>query len=213
MTVNKKLDWKDHINKVESDMAVRNGVIYRLREHLPQRELIRLVDGFVLPKATYMLDVMCDSLGKEKGSMAVAKRLQVKSNDAIRSALRIGKEAHVGTHALSARTRLATIEERVLRADCGLAWRLFAPLGDMQDISQERLRMHAHSHTTRSVSKDILTQEEQFCSFLSKTATLYNVFPQELRLKNSKQAAKSYIKNHTESLLESIKNIPHLTEG
>jgi hypothetical protein len=60
------------------------------------------------------------------------------------------------------------------RANYMLAWRLFSPFGDLQDLARERLHQHDHHHETRLAKRGDLVQQVMFPSFMTKGAKMYN---------------------------------------
>jgi hypothetical protein len=65
MTINKKLDWFDHVATLEKELKQRTGVLFRLRNYIPQHALLGLLSGFFNSKASYMMDIFTDPTGHE----------------------------------------------------------------------------------------------------------------------------------------------------
>jgi hypothetical protein len=60
------------------------GVLFSLRNYLPRQYLLNLVSGFFNSKLSYMLDVITDPTGEERGSGIedrILQRLQTKQNE------------------------------------------------------------------------------------------------------------------------------------
>jgi hypothetical protein len=55
LEVNKNMDWSSHTKKVEKEMSIRTGVLFRLENFLPKKTLLKVIPEFVCSPATYML--------------------------------------------------------------------------------------------------------------------------------------------------------------
>jgi hypothetical protein len=53
LSLNRALDWSDHVKKVEKDMAVQTGRLHRRRNFLPRKTLLKTIPGFVWSPDTY----------------------------------------------------------------------------------------------------------------------------------------------------------------
>jgi hypothetical protein len=95
------------------------------------------VKGFFSPKISYLIDVYLDLTGEERGSRrktcGIIHRLQMRQNDAIHSAVRIKKKDHIGTESLLVRSGVIRVKEMSIRANCMMAWHLFAQYRDLQE--------------------------------------------------------------------------------
>ena len=55
ITIDRKLDWKEHISAVSKKIARLNGVINRLKPFLPKNILLTLYNALILPHLSYSL--------------------------------------------------------------------------------------------------------------------------------------------------------------
>lgn len=198
LTINKAINWDHHLLKMERELSSRIWAIRRLRGYLPQHALLKIIPGFFNSKATYMLDVITDPTGGETGTArelgGILHRLQVKQNKALRAILGIKAEDKIGEEQLLRRTGIAGIRELSRRLNYMLAWRVFSPFGDLQDLADGKLKHHEHTHTTRASTRGDIVQQTNFPSFVKKCAVMYNEVSHLTKHAKSKAAAKALIK-------------------
>ena len=205
LKLSRQLRWTEHVQEMEAELAKRTGVLHRLRQHIPQKALLSIMNGFFLSKATYLLDIVSDSTGEEPGTVTTVKKLQTRLNEAIRTVLKVPRKNCVSSKVLHLKTGLPSIEDLAVRADSSLAWRLLAQGGDLRGLAESRLRLQDHRYATRSSQAGRLIQEDAFPSFIKKSAAIFNCFDNELKDKENKFQAKTYIKKNLTSIKRSLK--------
>jgi hypothetical protein len=170
LTNNKAINWEHHLLKMERELSSRIWALQRLHGYLPQHALLKIIPSFFNSKAIYMLDVISDPTGGETGTAremgGIVHRLQVKQNKALRAVLGIKSEDKIGEEKLLKRTKIPGIRELSCRLNYMLAWRVFSPFGDLQDLADGRLHHHEHDHGTRSSKRGDILQQTKFPSFI-----------------------------------------------
>jgi hypothetical protein len=86
-TINKTLDWYDHVAVLERELNKRVGILNRLRNHIPRGAMVGILPGFFNSKATYIIDVTTNPTGREKGSQTTVQKIQLRQNAAMRACL------------------------------------------------------------------------------------------------------------------------------
>jgi hypothetical protein len=196
LTINKSISWEHHLRRVEKELSSRIWAFHRLRGYLPQQALLKIIPGFFNSKAIYMLDVISDPTGEETGSGTggTVHRLQIKQNKGLRAIFGIRSEDQVGEQELLKRAKVLGIRELSNRLNYMLAWRIFSPFGDLQDLASDRLNNHEHEHRTRSAASGDKVQQTAFPSFIKKCATIFIEIRQITLSAKSKCAAKERIR-------------------
>jgi hypothetical protein len=204
LTINKSISCEHHLRTVEKELSSQIGVFHRLRGYLPQHALLKIIPGFFNRKAIYMLDVISDPTGEETGSGTgeTVHHLQIKQNKALRAIFGIRSEDRVRERELLKRAKVPGIKELSNRLNYTLAWRIFSPFGDLQDLASDRLKQHEHEQETRSATSGDVVQQTAFPSFIKKCATMFNKIGQITLSAQSKCAAKERIRLFCKSISE-----------
>ena len=94
-----------------------------------------------------------------------------------------------------------------VKANCMMAWRLFAGEGDLQELAEPRLQLHKYNYQTRAAAAGVLTQENKFTNFVKKGATIYNILGSNISGAKNKVQAKLRIKKEYKRLDEALDNL------
>jgi hypothetical protein len=143
-----------------------------------------------------MLDVISDPTAEEtsSGTGGTVHRLQIKQNKDIYAIFGIGPEDWVAERELLKKAKVPGIRELSSRLNYMLAWRIFSPFGDLQDLASDRLKHQEHEHKTKSATSGDVVQQTSFPSFIKKCVTMFKEIRQITLSAKSKCAAKGRIR-------------------
>jgi hypothetical protein len=130
---------------------------------------------------SYIINVYTDPTGLERRA-GIMQQLQRRQNEAIMICMRIGREEHVGSETLLAKSGMPSINELSVRSNSMMDWRTFAENGDLLDLAAPRLRLQAHVHKTRSATSGKLVQDTKYYGFIKKGAIMiFNCMSEEIK--------------------------------
>jgi hypothetical protein len=102
------------------------------------------------------------------------------------------------------RSGVIGVKEMSIRANCMMAWRLFAQYGDLQDLAGPRLQLREYKYPTSAATAGVLSQETEFANFVKKRAAIYNLMGKEITSFKSKEQAKSRMKKNYKEIEKSV---------
>jgi hypothetical protein len=128
ITFNKSLSWKSHLDKLESELRKRVGILTRMTWQLPQELVIKTIEPIITAKLPYALELVTDTT-KAETDMGL-KRLHKLHRAAMKAALGIQMSDHPEDAQLQQLTRQASVHKMALRAMARLAWKCAHDWGD-----------------------------------------------------------------------------------
>jgi hypothetical protein len=150
ITFNKSLSWKSHLDKLESELRKRVGIL-RMTQQLPQDLVIKMIEPIFTAKMQYALELVTGTTKAETDM--VLKRLHKLHREDMRAALGIQTRDHPEDNQLLLQTQQASEHEMALRATAGLVWKCAHNWGDQPLTSHQETTRQAHRRREKDLVK------------------------------------------------------------
>jgi hypothetical protein len=121
---NKSLSWKSHLDKLESELRKRVGILRKMTWQLPRDLVIKMIEPIFTAKLQYALKLATDTTKVETDICMGLKRLHKLHRAAMKAAIGIQMRDHPEDAQLLQQTQQVSVHEMALRATAGLAWEM-----------------------------------------------------------------------------------------
>ena len=207
VTLNKQLNWTSHLQKLESELRSRVGVLRRLATQVDKETSIQLLQPLFTSKLRYAIDLTTDAtLYNDNGDQELAiRKLQVLLNHAMRAVL--GKPAGDRSKAedLLRECRHPSVSRISLQAAAMMAWRLFSESGDLRGLTEGRLDKVGDREGLRSRSAGQLYTQKVQGTCLTRSVKIWNLLPDEMKTASNKAAARKALDKNIFIVEEKLK--------
>ena len=164
------LCWKKHIDKVCQTVAIRTGLINRLKFKLQPAQLTVLVHGIILSHVKYCLSIFTSvRINEDDARNGQFNKLQVQLNNIARLIHRIKREDHVSREDLTKLSPWVSFNHMSANAIILDSWRA------LNDPTLSTMYTCDYNRNTRSASNEILKPSQHYHSnFVAQGLKLLN---------------------------------------
>jgi hypothetical protein len=192
ITFNKSLSWKSHLDKLESELRKRVGILRRMTWQLPRDLVIKMIEPIFTAKLRYALELVTDTT-KAETDMGL-KRLHKLHRAAMKAALGIQMRDHPEDAQLLQQTRQASVHEMALRATAGLAWKCAHNWGD-HPLTSHRVEGHQSERNTRQATSRSFPPQHEKSSLVSRLVETWEKLPVHIQGEEKQSVVKKKIKS------------------
>ncbi len=178
-TYNKALTWRHHLDKIETELRKRIGVLRRLTWHLPQNVLVKMVEPLFTSKMRYGVELIVDCLTREDAAL---KRLHSLHRLAMKASLSIPTRNHPTDVELLQRTGQKSVFEMAMVATANMAWRAGQDW-DRHPLTKGRIKKHQVERRTRQLTKRTLPPQwaSTGTSLVSRLVEIWERLPVDIK--------------------------------
>jgi len=181
---NKHLNWTSHINKLESQLRQRIGILRRLSWKFPKQLAVQLIDPLFTSKVRYSLPLIY----KKELPM---KKLQGLHRLAMKAALRLKSTHNISTEELVRLTNQKSLTQIAKEIIATLAWKT-SPKWKTHPLFQDRIREQPAYKITRQ-SKNAFPKQFVAGSIITDIIELWQEMPKHILEEKIVSAAKREI--------------------
>ncbi len=190
-TYNKALTWRHHVDKIETELRKRIGVLRRLTWHLPQKVLVKMVEPLFTSKLRYGVELIVNCLNDRDLAL---KKLHGLHRLAMKASLNIPNMSHPTDRELLQRTNQRPVLEMAIVATANMAWRA-AQDWDRHPLTKGRIEKHRTERQTRQLTQRTLPPQTVHTgtSLMQRLVEMWAKLPKDIKEESCEKKIKSKI--------------------
>ena len=205
ITFGKRLTWKHHVDRLETELRKRIGLLKRLRMKLPAQVVKKMMDPLFNSKMRYAMELTTDALKPEDKSL---QKLHTLHRGAMKAVLGIGRGVHPLDSYLYSQTGQVSVHQMALEATALLAWKC---MKDWQKnpLVSKRIQEHFSGRQTRQATQRTFPPQSTNGSLLSRIVEVWEQLPEIVKEEEKLEAVKAGIKTWTVEVHLNLHNKPN----